>query len=131
MQAQGQLQDLAQPAARAGEELGQVVAGHGLHDPAAGSGDRAVGEPHRHPQHEVAGRAVAVRARPERCGRERLADPQAGRARRIEREHLAAAGEHRLQLREGHVGADGAGEIARLVLDHHRSTPSRSAGWRR
>ena len=44
MKAQGQLEQLTQPAPRAGDELGEVVAGHVLHDLAAAADGCAVGE---------------------------------------------------------------------------------------
>ena len=64
VQAHGHLQDGAERPVGAREKLGQVVARHVLDHLAAAAGERAVGKGHRHAEHQVAWRAVAVAERP-------------------------------------------------------------------
>ena len=93
MEAQADPADEREPAARAADELAEVVAGDVLDDLAAGVDDRAVGEHERDAEHEVARRAEAVAQR----AREILGEAGADRrvAGRVEREALAGRGRAR------------------------------------
>ena len=116
MEAQAHPRDQAEPPARAAEELPEVVARDVLDDLAARVRDRAVGEHHGHPEHEVAHGSEAVAARPREVGRD--AGPDRRVAGRVEREPLAVLAEARVQRREADPRLDDAGEVARLVLEH-------------
>ena len=94
--------------------------------------ERAVRQPQRNAQEEVARHAVAVRARARDGRRERLRDGEPLGSRRIESQHLAAPAERPPQLAQRDGAPDYGGQVARLMLDQNRSaTPSRSSGWRR
>ena len=116
MQAHRQLHDRPQRPERAGEQLGDVVAGHVLDHLAAALRERAVGERHAHTDHEVARAAVAGA---QGAGVGRGHDPSDGGAavRRVEREHLARLGERGLGVGEQHARLKHRGQVARVVLD--------------
>ena len=116
VQAQAGTADDAQRAARAAEELAEVVAGDVLHDLAARARDEPVAEHDRHAEQEIAHAPVAVTARPVQVARDAAADRRI--ARRVEREHLAVLREPSLQRGQPEPGLDGAREIAGLVLEH-------------
>ena len=82
--------DQPEPAARAGEELAEVVAGDVLHHLAARARDRAVGEHDGDADHEVAHRAEAMPQRPGEVARQAGSERRV--ARRVEREHLPVPG---------------------------------------
>ena len=90
MEPQRDARDQPEPAARAGEELPEVVAGDVLHHLAARARDHPVRQDDRDADHEVAHRAVAVAARAGEIAGEAGADRRV--ARRVEREHLAVLG---------------------------------------
>src|SRR5581483_524005 len=116
MQPQRDARDEAEPAARAREQLAEVVAGDVLHHLAAGARDRPVGEDDRDADDEVAHRTVAVAARAGEVAGEAGAD---GRVPwRVEREHLVVRGELRLEPRQAYARLDDRRQIARLVLEH-------------
>ena len=90
VQADRQLHDHAERSERAGEQLGQVVAGHVLDHLPAGARDGAVGERDGHADHEVAGGAVARAQRAGVRGCHDAADRGclSGPERRVERKPL-------------------------------------------
>ena len=85
VQPEGHIGQRGQRAVRAGQQLGQVVAGHVLDHLAAGVRDGAVGEHERGPDEQVARGAEAVphavRSRSPRPRRRGSRRPRAGRAR--------------------------------------------------
>ena len=115
MEAEADPADEGEPATRAADELAEVVAGDVLDDLAAGVDDRAVGEHERDAEHEVARGAEPVAQRAREILREAGADRRV--ARRVEREPLPGRGERGREGREADAGFDGAGEVARLVLE--------------
>ena len=110
------LDDHAECAVRADEELGQIVARDVLHDLAAALHDGAVRGHDRHADQEIAGRAVEMAPRPASVRREHPADGRAVGVGGIERQPLAAAPERRLERRDRHSGLDRRREIAGLVI---------------
>ena len=86
---EGRLDDHAQRAERAGEELRQIVAGDVLHHPAAAAHERAVGGDDAHADQPVAHLAVAEAQRAAAIGGDQAADGHLAAARRIERQPLA------------------------------------------
>ena len=115
MQPQRDPPDQRERAAGAAHQLAKVVAGDVLHDLAPRARHRPVTEHQRHPEHEVARRSEPVAKR----ARERRGDagPDRGVTRRVERESLAGRRQRSLERREPDARLDGAGEIARLVLE--------------
>ena len=98
MQPERDALDAAEPAARAAEELAEVVARDVLHDLAARARARAVEQRDGDADHEVAHRAEAVAQRPGEIVEQAVAERRV--AGRVEREALAVLAERRLQLGE-------------------------------
>jgi len=89
MEANYEFDDHPQRSQRADRELGQVVAGDVLDDPAAGARDAPVGQRELDSEQEVARRPVAVAQRPSVCAGEGAPDSRPGaRVGRVEGEHL-------------------------------------------
>ena len=97
MQAHRHLDDRAERAERAREQLGEVIARHVLDHLAAALRERAVGERDAHADHEVAHAAVAAAQRA-RVAAGHDAAERGAVVRGVEREHLALLGERRLRL---------------------------------
>ncbi len=118
VQAERGLGDDAEGAVRAGEELAQVVARDVLDHLAAGSGDGAVGEHDRDADEQVAGGAVAERARPGQRGGQGAADRRVLAERHVQGQLLPLAGEGRVQGRHRHPGLGAHDQVAGGVLQH-------------
>ncbi len=129
VQSHRDLEDRAERAERAREQLGQVVAGHVLDHLAAALRDRAVGERHAHPHHQVARPAVARPQRTRVAAGQDAAERRAV-ARRVEGQHLPRLRERLLGALERHARLEHGGEVAGVVLDdavepQRRELPSR------
>ena len=134
VQPHGDLDDQPQRAERAGEQLGQVVAGDVLDHLAARPGDRAVGERDGDAQHQVArARRSGGAAGPSRRWRPRPPTVAAGRAeRRIEREHLARRRRTRSWARaSGTPGLEDGGQVARRCAPRTRCSEPEVSSRRR
>ena len=128
VQAQRDPLDAPEPAARAAEELAEVVAGDVLHDLAARVRARAVGERDRDADHEVAHRAEAMPQRAGEVVEQALAERRV--AGRVERAAAgrAAAEQPLCSADSRRPPLDDAGQVARLVLeDRVELTLERSA----
>ena len=113
---QADLDDQAQRAEGAGHQARHVIARHVLHDLAAEGQQLAAAVDHGEPQHEVAhgadaGARRAAQARGDHAAHRRAA----GEVRRLERQALAALGQHGFQLGQRRAGAHGDHQLARLV----------------
>ena len=110
--------DDAKRALRADEELTQAIAGVVLAQPAQPVPDRAVGQHHLQPEHQVARVAVAHRVVATGVGGQHAADLRA--ALRRDRQRQQAAGISRCDLRrlQRDAGLDGHGQIDRVDRTH-------------
>ena len=122
MEAHCHTENQSERAERACEELAEVVAGHVLDHLPARFRDRAVGECHRDPDHEVARRPVAVAKRPGVSGRDDPPDRRSVPApeRWVECEHLARLGEHVLDVLEPCARLEDGRQVAGIVLADRR-----------
>ena len=116
MEPERDARDQPEPAARAGEELPEVVPGDVLDHLAARARDHPARKDDGDADHEVAHRAVAMAPRAREVGGEARADGRV--ARRVEREHLPVLAEVGLQVGQPDPRLDDRGEVARLVLEH-------------
>ena len=116
MKAHGHLEDRAEGAERAGEELRQVVARDVLDHLAAALCDRAVGQRDPHADDKVPHPAVARPQGPRVVCRHHSADGGV-RAGRVQGQHLILLGERLLGAGQRHARLEGRGEVACVVFE--------------
>ncbi|ABA49505.1 hypothetical protein BURPS1710b_3344 [Burkholderia pseudomallei 1710b] len=111
-----QLEHQPERAERARHQPRHVVARDVLHDLPAEAQPVAAPVQDRHAEHEIARRARRRAARAGEARRHRAAERRdAPEMRRLERQHLAALGERRLELGERRARARGDDELGRVV----------------
>ncbi len=116
MQLERRLGDQGQGALGPDEQLGEVVAGGGLHELAAGADHVAVGEHRLEAEHVVAGHAVLDGPHPPGVGGHVATERRA----RLSGEHRvdeAVLGEGGVELFEGHAGLDHRHVIVEIDLE--------------
>ncbi len=115
-EAQRDLDDDAERALRADEDMGEVVAGRGFLRPRAGAHERAVGRDDAERQHELLHRAVAHRVGARGAGRRHAADRSVGAG--IDREEEAGVVQVVVELLAGDAGLDHAVEVLGVDGEH-------------
>ena len=100
-----------------GEQAGEIVAGHVLHDDAAGLRHAAVDARHRHADDGVARRAVAMASRTAVVRGHDSADGRPLRPRRIPGEALAVHRQRGIDRRQRRPGLDRRGQVSVPMLD--------------
>ena len=139
-QLERRLHDDAERAVRADEELGQVVAGHVLHDLAAAAHERAVGGDDRESDEEIAHGAVEMAPRAGGVGRDHAAERRrarrrADRARATDRAPRSAVWRSATVIPASAVTVRSPGSCSRRRSSRRRPStmpgPRRAAGRRR